>query len=84
MESAAGNLYNQFQSLRAQVDGLNEGIEPRKLFSHLVVVLAICSRICEVEVLQYWMRGMVLLLASPLVLFEFILCCFQLRLCYGN
>uniref|UniRef100_A0A8C4DJF9 Rac GTPase-activating protein 1 n=1 Tax=Dicentrarchus labrax TaxID=13489 RepID=A0A8C4DJF9_DICLA len=31
MESPVVNLYNQFQSLRAQVDGLNEGIEPQFL-----------------------------------------------------
>ncbi|XP_070815496.1 rac GTPase-activating protein 1-like [Chaetodon trifascialis] len=31
MESSVVNLYNQFQSLRAQVDGLNEGIEPQFL-----------------------------------------------------
>ncbi|XP_026161587.1 rac GTPase-activating protein 1-like [Mastacembelus armatus] len=31
MESSALNLHNQFQSLRAQVDGLNEGIEPQFL-----------------------------------------------------
>ncbi|XP_023254315.1 rac GTPase-activating protein 1-like [Seriola lalandi dorsalis] len=31
MESPVRNLYNQFQSLRAQVDGLNEGIEPQFL-----------------------------------------------------
>lgn len=31
MESPVMNLYNQFQLLRAQVDGLNESIEPRKL-----------------------------------------------------
>lgn len=31
MESSVANLYNQFQSLRAQVDGLNEGIEPQFL-----------------------------------------------------
>ncbi|XP_022600971.1 rac GTPase-activating protein 1-like [Seriola dumerili] len=31
MESPVLNLYNQFQSLRAQVDGLNEGIEPQFL-----------------------------------------------------
>lgn len=34
------NLYNQFQLLRAQVDGLNEGIEPRKLLPFLVLVFA--------------------------------------------
>lgn len=37
------NLYNQFQSLRTQVDGLNESIEPRKLFLHFAVVSAISS-----------------------------------------
>ncbi|XP_039971388.1 rac GTPase-activating protein 1-like [Xiphias gladius] len=31
MESPVVNLYNQFQSLRAQLDGLNEGIEPQFL-----------------------------------------------------
>ncbi|XP_070701802.1 rac GTPase-activating protein 1-like [Pempheris klunzingeri] len=31
MESTVVNLYDQFQSLRAQVDGLNEGIEPQFL-----------------------------------------------------
>ncbi|XP_069571482.1 rac GTPase-activating protein 1-like [Brachyistius frenatus] len=31
MESPVVNLYNQFQSLRAQVDGLNENIEPQFL-----------------------------------------------------
>ncbi|XP_049893983.1 rac GTPase-activating protein 1-like [Epinephelus moara] len=31
MESSVVNLYNQFQSLRAQVDCLNEGIEPQFL-----------------------------------------------------
>ncbi|XP_037642941.1 rac GTPase-activating protein 1-like [Sebastes umbrosus] len=31
MESSVVNLHNQFQSLRAQVDGLNEGIEPQFL-----------------------------------------------------
>ncbi|KAF1391382.1 hypothetical protein PFLUV_G00041540 [Perca fluviatilis] len=31
MESSVMNLYNQFQNLRAQVDGLNEGIEPQFL-----------------------------------------------------
>ncbi|XP_008318652.1 rac GTPase-activating protein 1-like [Cynoglossus semilaevis] len=31
MESPVVNLYNQFQSLRAQVDCLNEGIEPQFL-----------------------------------------------------
>uniref|UniRef100_G3NZV7 Rac GTPase-activating protein 1 n=1 Tax=Gasterosteus aculeatus aculeatus TaxID=481459 RepID=G3NZV7_GASAC len=31
MEASVVNLYNQFQSLRAQVDGLNEGIEPQFL-----------------------------------------------------
>ncbi|XP_042367445.1 rac GTPase-activating protein 1-like [Plectropomus leopardus] len=31
MESSVVNLYNQFLSLRAQVDGLNEGIEPQFL-----------------------------------------------------
>ncbi|XP_032370410.1 rac GTPase-activating protein 1 isoform X1 [Etheostoma spectabile] len=31
MESSVVNLYNQFQNLRAQVDGLNEGIEPQFL-----------------------------------------------------
>ncbi|XP_040888817.1 rac GTPase-activating protein 1-like [Toxotes jaculatrix] len=31
MEPSVVNLYNQFQSLRAQVDGLNEGIEPQFL-----------------------------------------------------
>ncbi|XP_022055818.1 rac GTPase-activating protein 1-like [Acanthochromis polyacanthus] len=31
MEPTVVNLYNQFQSLRAQVDGLNEGIEPQFL-----------------------------------------------------
>ncbi|KAM4589057.1 rac GTPase-activating protein 1-like [Odontesthes bonariensis] len=31
MESSVVNLYNQFQSLRAQVDSLNEGIEPQFL-----------------------------------------------------
>ncbi|XP_070758925.1 rac GTPase-activating protein 1-like [Enoplosus armatus] len=31
MESSVVNLYNQFQSLTAQVDGLNEGIEPQFL-----------------------------------------------------
>ncbi|XP_053294893.1 rac GTPase-activating protein 1 [Pleuronectes platessa] len=31
METSTVNLYNQFQSLRAQVDGLNEGIEPQFL-----------------------------------------------------
>ncbi|XP_008282723.1 rac GTPase-activating protein 1-like [Stegastes partitus] len=31
MESVVVNLYNQFQSLTAQVDGLNEGIEPQFL-----------------------------------------------------
>ncbi|XP_019108899.2 rac GTPase-activating protein 1 [Larimichthys crocea] len=31
MESSVVNLYNQFQSLRAQVDGLNESIEPQFL-----------------------------------------------------
>ncbi|KAM9408635.1 rac GTPase-activating protein 1-like [Pholidichthys leucotaenia] len=29
MEASVVNLYNQFQSLRAQVDGLNESIEPQ-------------------------------------------------------
>lgn len=31
MELSAVNLYNQFESLRAQVDGLNESIEPQFL-----------------------------------------------------
>lgn len=31
MEPSVLNLYNQFQSLRAQLDGLNEGIEPQFL-----------------------------------------------------
>ncbi|TMS19648.1 Rac GTPase-activating protein 1 [Larimichthys crocea] len=31
MESSVVNLYNQFQSLRAQVDGLNESVEPQFL-----------------------------------------------------
>nr|XP_046240296.1 rac GTPase-activating protein 1-like [Scatophagus argus]XP_046240297.1 rac GTPase-activating protein 1-like [Scatophagus argus]XP_046240298.1 rac GTPase-activating protein 1-like [Scatophagus argus] len=31
MESSVVNLYNQFQSLRAQMEGLNEGIEPQFL-----------------------------------------------------
>ncbi|KAM7401829.1 hypothetical protein PAMP_017107 [Pampus punctatissimus] len=31
MEPPVVNLYNQFQTLRAQVDGLNEGIEPQFL-----------------------------------------------------
>lgn len=38
MEASVVNLYNQFQSLRAQVDGLNEGIEPRKLFTNFASV----------------------------------------------
>uniref|UniRef100_A0A7N6ASP1 Rac GTPase activating protein 1 n=1 Tax=Anabas testudineus TaxID=64144 RepID=A0A7N6ASP1_ANATE len=42
MESAAGNLYNQFQSLRAQVDGLNEGIEPQ--FLQLAVNFEECRK----------------------------------------
>lgn len=33
------NLYNQFQLLRAQVDGLNESIEPRKLLHALFCYL---------------------------------------------
>lgn len=32
MESSVLNLFNQFQNLKAHVDGLNEGIEPSKLF----------------------------------------------------
>lgn len=47
MESSVVNLYNQFQSLRAQVDGLNEGIEPRKLFPHVVLVFATSSVVSE-------------------------------------
>lgn len=39
MELSAVNLYNQFESLRAQVDGLNESIEPRKLISYVALVL---------------------------------------------
>uniref|UniRef100_A0A672HXB9 Rac GTPase-activating protein 1 n=1 Tax=Salarias fasciatus TaxID=181472 RepID=A0A672HXB9_SALFA len=31
MESSVMNLYNQFESLRAQVDGLNESVEPQFL-----------------------------------------------------
>lgn len=31
MESPVLNLHNLFQKLRAQVDGLNDSIEPRKL-----------------------------------------------------
>lgn len=40
MESSVLNLYNRFQSLGAQVDSINEGIEPRKLFPHFVLVFA--------------------------------------------
>lgn len=40
MEPSVMNLYNQFESLRAQVDGLNESIEPRKSFLLFVVVSA--------------------------------------------
>lgn len=37
MESSVMNLNNQFQSLRAQVEALNESVEPRKLFPHIVL-----------------------------------------------
>lgn len=40
MEAPVLNLYNQFQSLRAQVEGLNESIEPRKLFPHKTLAFA--------------------------------------------
>lgn len=41
MELSVMNQYNQFQSLRAQVDGLNESTEPGKLFLHFVLICAI-------------------------------------------
>ena len=47
MESPVVNLYDQFQSLRAQVDGLNEGIEPRKLIPHFVSVFATFLEACH-------------------------------------
>lgn len=40
MESPVMNLYNQFQLLRAQVDGLNESIEPRKLLPRFALLFA--------------------------------------------
>lgn len=48
MESPVMNLYNQFQLLRAQVDVLNESIEPRKLLPrfaicHLCVTLGVLA-----------------------------------------
>lgn len=49
MEPSVVNLYNQFQSLRAQVDGLNEGIEPRKLFPHFVLVFATSQPVGETQ-----------------------------------
>lgn len=45
MESPVVNLYNQFQSLRAQVDCLNEGIEPRELFSQPVAVFCLSVKL---------------------------------------
>lgn len=47
MASPVVNLYNQFQSLRDQVDCLNESIEPRKLFPHFVLVFATSSEACR-------------------------------------
>lgn len=46
MERSAVNLYNQFESLRAQVDCLNESIEPRKLFPRAVLVFVTCLEAC--------------------------------------
>lgn len=37
MEPPVINLYSQFQLMRAQMDGLNEAIEPRKLVQHFVL-----------------------------------------------
>lgn len=37
MESPVINLYNQFQLMRAQMDGLNESVEPRELLRHLIL-----------------------------------------------
>ncbi|XP_028261965.1 rac GTPase-activating protein 1-like [Parambassis ranga] len=42
MESSVLNLYNQFQSLGAQVDGINEGIEPQ--FLQLAVNFEDCRK----------------------------------------
>lgn len=39
MESPVINLYNQFQLIRAQMDGLNESIEPRKLLQHFFLTV---------------------------------------------
>lgn len=47
MESTAVNLYNQFQSLITQVEGLNEGIEPRKLFPQFVLVFPTSQEVCQ-------------------------------------
>ncbi len=53
MESSVVNLYNQFQSLRAQMDGLTEGIEPRKLFPHLVLVFATLLEACQGNTMKF-------------------------------
>ncbi len=47
MESSLVNLLNEFQSLTAQMEGLNEGIEPRKLFPHIVLVFVTSLESCQ-------------------------------------
>lgn len=43
MEPLVINLHSQFQLMRAQMDGLNEAIEPRKLVQHLGVLEFVIS-----------------------------------------
>lgn len=53
MEPLVINLHSQFQLMRAQMDGLNEAIEPRKLVQHFVLEFVIsvwqCGRHCDVS-----------------------------------
>lgn len=52
MESPMTNLYNQFHLMRAQMDGLSESIEPRKLLQLFVLEFVPsvwrCGRHCDV------------------------------------